>query len=366
MRSLGIKEERMQNQCKVVLSGNRVLKPADMFSAMAAWCEQNNTDHDKYGEGELIQNFERQVAELLGFDAGLFVITGTMAQPTALQIACELRGSDNVAMHPSCHIALHENQGYQLQNRFNVLPIGKPFQTWDLSSLQQIQDKLAAVVYELPMREIGGQLPSFAQLSAIKSYCQQHNIHFHMDGARLWESAAYYQKSYQEIAAGFDSAYVSLYKGIAGLGGAMLVGDKKLIDKARVWMHRQGGSVYHRTPYVVAAAMQFEQRIKQMPALFERTVELYQMLKSYPLLAPNPQSPQANMLHIYLPISQVDALALRDKLALEHSLWIGNPQQGQLPQQSYVEWYVGDTLLELANDELQAYFKLIEEGCRYL
>ncbi|MGR5457088.1 beta-eliminating lyase-related protein, partial [Vibrio alfacsensis] len=73
----------MQDKWQVVLPGNRAITPAEMFSQMAAWCEQNGVKHDKYGEGELIQSFERQVAELLGFEAGLFVITGTMTQPTA-------------------------------------------------------------------------------------------------------------------------------------------------------------------------------------------------------------------------------------------------------------------------------------------
>ncbi len=354
----------MQDKCQVVLPGNRAITPAEMFSQMAAWCEQNGVKHDKYGDGELIQSFERQVAELLGFEAGLFVITGTMTQPTVLQIACEQRGSNNVAMHPSCHIYIHENQGYQLQNRFNALPVGKPYEPWNVSSLLQIPDTLGAAVYELPMREIGGQLPSFGELEAIKNHCQTNNIHLHMDGARLWECAAYYQKSYQEIANGFDSVYVSLYKGIGGLGGAMLLGDKTFIDKASVWMHRQGGSVYQRSPYVVAAAMQFESRIQALPSLFERTLELYQMLADYPSLTPNPEAPQANMLHIHLPISQKKAIALRDTLAQQHSVWIGNPQQGLLAQQSYIEWYVGDTLLQMPDDELKGYLELIEQGCQ--
>ncbi len=354
----------MQDKCQLVLSGNRAVKPAEMFSQMATWCEQNDVQHDKYGEGTLIQSFERQIAELVGFEAGLFVITGTMAQPTALQIACEQRGCHNVAMHPSCHIYIHENQGYQLQNRFNALPVGQPYEPWNLSSLLQIPDSLGAVVYELPMREIGGQLPSFGELEAIKKHCQSQNIHLHMDGARLWESAAYYQRSYQEIANGFDSVYVSLYKGVGGLGGAMLLGNKAFIDKARIWMHRQGGSVYHRSPYIVAAAMQFEARLQTLPALFERTLQLYQLLEQYPSITANPQTPQANMLHLHLPISQKKAITLRDNIAKRHSVWIGNPQQGLLPQHSYIEWYVGDTLLNLSDEELKAYFALIEEACQ--
>lgn len=353
----------MQQQCRISLPGNKEYSPADMFARMADWCQQHNIDHDRYGEGDLIQSFEKKVATMLGFEAGLFVVTGTMTQPTALQIACETKQCRNVAMHPSSHIQIHENQGYQLQDRFCLLPVGKPYTPWSLSDLEKLQDKLGAVLYELPMREIGGQLPSFEELESIKHYCQQNDIHLHMDGARLWESAAYYGKDYSDIAKGFSSAYVSLYKGIGGLGGALLLGEQSFIEKAAVWMHRQGGSVYHRTPYVVAAAMQFDERIAVMPQLFERTKQVYALLDTFPNITPNPKQPQANMLHIHLPISQDRAISLRDRLAKEHSLWIGNPQQGMLADQSYIEWYVGDRLLEMPDEDLAKYLTLINDGC---
>ncbi|MFA0521581.1 beta-eliminating lyase-related protein, partial [Vibrio sp. 10N.222.55.E8] len=113
--------------------------------------------------------------------------------------------------HESSHIMRHERQGYQLQNRFNVLPVGNAFRTWNVDDLKAWPDEIAAALYELPMREIGGQLPEWEELETIKHYCKAQSIHLHMDGARLWECAAYYQKPYREIANGFDTAYVSLY-----------------------------------------------------------------------------------------------------------------------------------------------------------
>ena len=53
---------------------------------MAKWCEDNQVSHDVYGEGDTIQAFEQKVAELLGYEAGLFVVTGTMTQPTVLEL----------------------------------------------------------------------------------------------------------------------------------------------------------------------------------------------------------------------------------------------------------------------------------------
>ncbi|MFA0567846.1 threonine aldolase family protein [Vibrio gallaecicus] len=338
-------------QCTTTISGHHEPSPAEMFAQMAAWCEENDITHDTYGEGPFLQGFEQKVADLLGFEAGVFVITGTMNQPTVLELVCKEKNNPLVAMHETCHIYRHERQGYQLQNRFSVLPIGDAFRTWDVNDLKAWPDALSAALYELPMREIGGQLPTWQELEEIKQYCKEQSIHLHLDGARLWETAAFFQKEYKEIAQGFNSAYVSLYKGLNGMGGSLLLGDKDLISKASVWMKRQGGNVYHRTPYAVSAAMQFDQRIEMMPQLFERTRQIYQILHDYPQLKVNPEQPQANMLHIYLPVSYEKALEIRDNFAAEKSIWIGHPSITELANQSKIEWYVGDRLLNMPDHE---------------
>lgn len=347
---------QLKKLCTIHIPGNKEDSPAEHFSKMAQWCEQHDIEHDVYGEGETIQAFEKKVADLLGYEAGLFVITGTMTQPTVLELVTKQKRNPIVAMHPSSHIYLHERQGYQLQNRFNILPIGNAYKPWKLKDLQQWPDEIAAALYELPMREIGGQLPSWQELNEIKQHCAQNGIHLHMDGARLWETAAYWQKEYQQIAQGFDSAYVSLYKGINGLGGSMLLGSKQFIELASMWMKRQGGNVYHRTPYVVSAAMQFDDRLAQLPALFERTKQVYQIIEEFPTLAVNPPQPQSNMLHLILPFSHKEALELQQAFATKRGIWFGNPQVTAHPNQSVVEWYVGDNLLALDDEQLREFF----------
>jgi threonine aldolase len=348
--------QQLKQQCSIHIPGNFEQSPAAHFQDMANWCKENSVDHDVYGEGETLQKFEAKLATLLGYEDALFVASGTMTQPTVLEMIAKQTGNPNVGMHASSHILLHENQGFQLQNRFNVLPIGNRFAPWTVDDLQQLVDPLSAVLYELPMREIGGQLPSWEQLEQIKSHCRQANIHLHMDGARLWECAAYYNKSYADIAAGFDTTYISLYKGIGGMAGSVLLGSAEFIKAARVWTQRVGGNLYHRTPYVVSAMMQFDQRIAAMPKLYQRTQEVYSLLTHYPNLQPVPLSPNANMLHLYLPYSYESAVALRDRLAQEESIWIGNPQRTDNPAQCKIEWYVGDHLLNLSDETLNKVF----------
>lgn len=347
-------DAELRQQCHTVLPGHRQPAPAEMFSAMAAWCEANNVAHDTYGEGELIQQFEQKIAALLGFEAAVFCITGTMTQVTALRLACQDRGSRLVALHPTSHILRHERGNHELLDHFKSLQIGDTHRPWTLADLQAIPDQLGAAAMELPAREIGGQCPSWDELNDIKRYCREQNIHLHMDGARLWETQAGFQRPLQEIAAGFDSVYVSLYKGIGGLGGAMLAGSREFVARAQEWFRRQGGNIIHRTPYVVAAAMQFDTRLAAMPACFRRTEWLYSVLRDYPKIKVNPAKPHANMLHLHLPVSRERAMAIRNQIAERDGIWLfGRASHGALPEHSVVELYVGDNLLGMTDQRVR-------------
>jgi len=174
-----------------------------------------------------------------------------------------------------------------------------------------------------------------------------------MDGARLWESAAHYGKDYATIAAGFDSVYVSVYKGIGAFAGALLAGDEAFIAKARVWRRRLGGTLYHLSPLVAAAAMRFDERIALMPALYRRAVDFAAGLAGLPGLRVNPSVPHTNLMHLYFD-APAEALAeARDELARTTGCWLVNgAQPAEVPGWSVTELYVGDSLLRAGNEQV--------------
>ena len=121
----------------------------------------------------------------------------------------------------------------------------------------------------------------------------------------------------------------------------------------------------HRTPYVVAAAMQFDARLAAMPQYFARTQWLYAQLRDFPAIAVNPAAPQANMLHLHLPVSRERAIAIRNQLAEDHGIWLfGRASHAALPGHSVVEWYVGDNLLHLSDDSVRQALSLLDQAMR--
>ena len=113
---------------------------------------------DMYGQGELINDFEKQVAELLGKPAAVFMPSGTMAQQIALRIHADRLHTPHVAFHPTCHLEIHEQKGYQVLHGLHSVLVGSPQRLMAIDDLKAIKEPLAALLLELPQREIGGVL----------------------------------------------------------------------------------------------------------------------------------------------------------------------------------------------------------------
>jgi hypothetical protein len=60
----------------------------------------------------------------------------------------------------------------------------------------------------------------------------------------------------------FDSIYVSCYKGIGGMTGAVLLGTRTFIAETRVWLRRFGGNVFTLLPYAVSSYSCYRNYVK--------------------------------------------------------------------------------------------------------
>ncbi|MDF2652167.1 MAG: threonine aldolase, partial [Paenibacillus sp.] len=181
-----------------------------------------NLDSDSYGSGQIIDNFQEEMATFLGKETAVFFPSGTMAQQIALRIWCDRKGIKKVAYHPLSHLEIHEEDGLKELHQIETILLGDKDRLIRLEDVLHMKDDIACLLIELPQREIGGQLPDYEELVAICTYCREKGIKLHLDGARLYESLPYYQKTAAEICELFDSVYISFYKGIGGIAGAIL------------------------------------------------------------------------------------------------------------------------------------------------
>lgn len=347
----------LKARCEHVLHGFTEPAPAETFAAMARWCETHAAVHDVYGEGDLVARFEHKLAQIVGKAAALVVPSGVMAQLIALRIWTERAALPRFAMHATAHLEHHEEKAYEALLGFTARYLGEAHRPVVADDLNQLGEPVACALIELPLREIGGQLPSWSELEELKRAAQAARVPLHMDGARLWETRAFYDKPYEEIARGFDSVYVSLYKGIGALSGAVLLGDEEFIANARIWRRRFGGTLVHQSPAIVSAALQLDERLALMPALYARTVSLAETLNRIPGITTLPRIPQSNMLHLFFDVPAEALLEARDAFATEHGVWLFNqPRPADEPGRCRTEIYVGDRALELSDLDLARWF----------
>jgi threonine aldolase len=318
---------------------------------------RDDEEADRYGEGALISEFEAEVAQLLGKEAAVFMPSGTMAQQIALRIWSERSGRRAVGFHPTCHLEIHERKGYQLLHGLSGRLIGDSDRLITLDDLRAAPEPLAALLLELPQREIGGQLPSWEELVAQTNWARARGAAAHMDGARIWESAPTYGRSYAEVAALFESVYVSFYKGVGAIAGAALAGAADFVAEARLWLRRHGGNLIHLYPYVLSARALLAERLPRFPEYHTHALTIAVALSQVDGIALKPNPPHAHMAHVYLrgdPDALLDAsaaIAREEHVAL--FTWL---RSSAIPGYAMFELSVGDGAAALAPDEIASLF----------
>jgi threonine aldolase len=355
-------QESLRRRCTIHVPGHAIQAPGAELARIGQWCQKRGWHADRYGEGELIEAFERKVATMLGKAAAVFMPSGTMAQLIALRIWCERAGVRRIAMHATSHLELHEEHAYAHLHGLDVTLLGareRPTEARDLAALFPASAATsvatvappAALLVELPAREIGGRLPAWAEIEALSTLAKSLGVRLHMDGARLWEAREYFApKSLADLCAPFDSVYVSFYKGIGALAGAMLLGAEDFIAEARIWRRRHGGTLVQLHPFVASAAMRLDMQLAKMPAYRARALDFAAGLSTIDGVVIDPQPPQVNLFHAHFAAPPSALTAARDQIASEDGAWLAQRiGPGKTPGRSSTEIYVGDNLLSHDN-----------------
>ena len=172
---------------------------------------------DRYGDGGVVAELEAEIAGLLGKPTAAFLPSGTMAQQSVLRVHADRRQRRTVVFHPTCHLHRREGQAFERLHDLTGRPAGDRHRPLSIGDLTAIAEPPAALLIELPQRDLGGQQPDWADLQAQVGWARGRGAAVHLDGARLWESAAGYGRPLREIADPFDTVYVSFYKGLGVL-----------------------------------------------------------------------------------------------------------------------------------------------------
>jgi threonine aldolase len=345
--------ERLAARCTRYLVGDGPRRASTLLATIPS-----DSGIDYYGVGGAVTELEKRVASLLGKQAALFVPTGTMAQQAVLRVHADRRGSANVAFHPTCHLdGWAEERGYQGLHGLFGIPVGPREEPLTRAALDGVHQPVAVLLVELPQRALGGTLPDWDELVAQVAWAKERGAAVHLDGARLWESTPFYaktrRKSMRDVSRLFDTIYVSFYKGLGGLGGCCVAGDRDVIDELSVWRTRHGGRIFMMWPYAASALTVLDQRLPRMAAYARHAQAIARALRGIPGIEVLPEAPQSAMLHVRLSTS-VDALrAGAMRIARRDHVWtFARPFASEGPTLQRCELSVGDATLELSTGEV--------------
>lgn len=306
--------EEVYAQCTNVLLGHGSRQSMKaIFQTLADGLEGDELS-DQYGEGEYISNFEAEIAAMFGKEAAVFMPSGTMAQQIALRIWCEKRNNFTVAMHPTAHLEWAEHLGYQYLHQLKRIQFSAPEflgnRILNVQDLDKLGKEPGVVLLELPCRPLGGELPEWDDLVAISAWAKERGIPLHMDGARIWTCRPFFNKEYREISSLFNSVYVSFYKDLGGLAGAMLLGPAGFITESRLWQRRHGGNLTTMSPFLVSARLGVQKVLPQVDAWVKRAQEVAEVFSRFHKIIIRPNPPHVNFFQVYI---QGDPEALSKK-----------------------------------------------------
>lgn len=320
-----------------------------------------SVDTDIYGSGKIINNFENDIAELLGKEKSVFFPSGTMAQQIALRMWCDEKNLYKAAYHPLCHLEIHEKDGLKVLHHIDTILLGNSDRLFTIEDLKAVKEPIACLLIELPQREIGGQLPSFEQLVEISEYCKTKGIRLHLDGARLFEVLPFYKKSAKEICSLFDSVYISFYKGIGGIAGAALAGSAEFIEQSKVWKRRHGGDLISLYPYIVDAKHSMNKRLGKMDLYWQHAMDIAGRLNKVQGIKTIPQVPVCNMFHVYLDAPKETAESILAKIIEKYDLALIINFRAVDDSALKSELYFGDCYELIPPELIDKAFKELEE-----
>ncbi|SOD74360.1 L-threonine aldolase [Jatrophihabitans sp. GAS493] len=216
---------------------------------------------DVYGDDPEANALEAEVADLLGFEAGLFVASGSLGNQLGMRLL--VAPGQELVCDSLAHVARAELGAAAVFS-------GITFRTWRADGGRLDADAVAdlitpdagpylvstaAIALENTHNFGGGTVQPADQVQAVVELAKANSLGLHLDGARLWNAHVASGTPLHELTAGFDTVSVCLSKGLGAPIGSVLVASGELIAQARVWRKRYGAGM--RQVGLIAAAGRF-------------------------------------------------------------------------------------------------------------
>ena len=311
----------------------------EMFEPLAYLNELQNVqsaaaiEKDNYGSGGAVEALEKKFVEITGKEKAIFMPSGTMANQLAIAV---LSGENTkVFVQDTSHVYRDEADAAQSVFQKRLMPLAKDETFFTAQQLQDAIEKMpgeevfksgiGAVSIENPVRRTKGKMVPIEEIRKISYYCKKNNLKLHLDGARIYMASAWSGVSIKEYASYFNTIYISLYKYLGASAGAMLCGEKGVIDKMPHLIKVHGGAMYGNWTNAAMALHRLEGIETRLQTAIKRADQLFPELNKINGIKITALQGGTNIYSLEL-AKEINARQLQEKLNKEYKIIIPFPR----------------------------------------
>lgn len=241
---------------RINLISDTFTKPtAEMLQAMM----EANVGNDVFDDDPTVNGLQQYVADLFGMEEALFFPSGTMANQTALKL--HTQPGQQLICDKWAHIYNFEGGGAAFNSGVSCALIDG---NRGMFGADQVREKInpdtihiaetSMVAIENTTNKGGGACWDFDELKKIRQVCDDHELAYHLDGARLFNALAVKKETTTQYGALFDTISICFSKSFGAPVGSILVGSTAHMKKAKKIRKLFGGAMC-QSGYLAAAAM---------------------------------------------------------------------------------------------------------------
>ena len=215
---------------------------------------------DVYKEDPTVNELEERIASMFGKPKALFFPTGSMANQAAIKL--HTNPGEQVICDKYAHVYNYEGGGASFNSGVSCKLIDGER---GMFTAEQVETSInppdfyhspltSLVAVENTTNKGGGACWDFNEILKIRKVCNDHNLGYHLDGARIWNAMVKTGESAAQYGKVFDTISVCLSKGLGCPIGSVLIGDEEIMEGA-IRVRKIFGGGMRQVGYLAAAGL---------------------------------------------------------------------------------------------------------------